>query len=139
VVAPILPIVVGKDFEGSVQMVRWLSPIVGLRAVGSCSINGLMGLNRLTLRTILIAANAALAVVLYNILIPMLGWEGAAIATVISEALSVVMTWTGLIVSQRIADRALDAELAMVDLVPQGAEHAAHSPEYLREPEAPLG
>jgi len=112
IVAPLLPLVVGKDFEGSVQMVRWLSPIVLLRAVGSCSINALMGLNKVTLRTVLIAINAAGALVLYIVLIPIMGWQGAAVATVISEALSVVMTWSALVVCQRKADRALDEELA---------------------------
>lgn len=112
IAAPLLPLVVGKDFEGSIQMVRILSPIVFLRAVGSCSINALMGLNKVTLRTVLIAINAAGALVLYIVLVPLMGWEGAALATVLSEALSVVMTWWALVVCQRKADRELDAELA---------------------------
>lgn len=106
-VAPLLPIVLGDEFEGSVQMVRWLSPIVLLRAVGAVSINGLMGLGKVGLRTVLIAANAAIAVVLYIVLIPRYRWEGAAAATVVSEALSVLMTWSALWVCQRKADRAL--------------------------------
>ena len=124
-VAPLLPLVVGRDFEGSVQMVRWLSPIVLLRAVGSCSVNGLMGLGRVTLRTVLIAINAAFALVLYVVLIPRYGWEGAAIATVVSEALSVVMTWTALVVCQRRDDAALPDEDQPRDEDALGSEGAA--------------
>jgi O-antigen/teichoic acid export membrane protein len=123
--APLLPLVVGQDFEGSVEMVRWLSPIVLLRAVGSCSVNGLMGLGRVTLRTVLIAANAAFALVLYVVLIPRWGWEGAAIATVVSEALSVVMTWTALVVCQRRDDRALSVDGQPRDEDPLGSEDTA--------------
>lgn len=134
-VAPLLPIVLGDEFEGSVTMVRWLSPIVGLRAVGSVSINGLMGLGKVGLRTVLIAVNAAMAVALYVVLIPRYGWEGAAIATVVGEATSVVMTWSALWVCQRRADR----DLPVVDLDADRAEHPADAPEHLGEGEAPLG
>ena len=126
-VAPLLPIVLGDEFEESVTIVRWLSPIVLLRAVGSCSINGLMGLSKVTLRTILLAINAAMAMVLYIVLIPRYGWEGAAIGTLVGEVLSVVMTWTALVVCQRAADR----ELAVVDDDADSAQHAADASEEL--------
>ena len=126
-VAPLLPVVLGDEFEESVTIVRWLSPIVLLRAVGSCSINGLMGLSKVTLRTVLLAINAAMAMVLYIVLIPRYGWEGAAIGTLVGEVLSVVMTWTALVVCQRAADR----ELAVVDDDADRAEHAADASEEL--------
>jgi O-antigen/teichoic acid export membrane protein len=108
--APLFPIVVGDDFEGSVTMVRWLAPIVFLRAIGIFSLNGLMGLGRVTLRTVLISANAAFGLVLYVVLIPRYGWEGALIGTLVTETLQVVMTWTALVIVQRGADRAMEAE-----------------------------
>lgn len=107
--APLFPIVVGDSFEGSVEMVRWLSPIVFLRAIGIYSLNGLMGLDRVRLRTILISANAAFGMVLYLVLIPRYGWEGALIGSLVTEALQVIMTWTALVIVQRKADRAMDA------------------------------
>ncbi len=123
--APLFPIVVGADFEGSVTMVRWLAPIVFLRAIGIFSLNGLMGLGRVTLRTVLITANAAFGLVLYVVLIPTYGWEGALIGTLVTETLQVVMTWTALVVVQRRADRAMDD---------QDATHADAVPEPLPQP-----
>ncbi|MGY6501043.1 MAG: lipopolysaccharide biosynthesis protein [Acidimicrobiales bacterium] len=105
VAAPLLPLLMGDEFEGSVVMVRWLAPIVALRAVGIFALNGLMGLNRVALRTVIIVANAVVSLGLYIVLIPPLGWEGAAIGTLISESLVVVTTWWALVVCQRRADR----------------------------------
>ncbi len=106
--APLLTIVLGDEFEGSIQIVRWLSPLVLLRAVGSCSINGLMGLSKVTARTILLAVNAAMAMALYIVLIPIHGWKGAVAGTLIGEFTSVLMTWGALIHYQRVADRSID-------------------------------
>jgi O-antigen/teichoic acid export membrane protein len=52
----------------------------------------------------LIVANAAFSTVLYILLIPGLGWEGAAIGTFVSEILLVITTWTTLVVRQRRSD-----------------------------------
>ena len=102
--ALLLPLVIGEDFEGSVQMMRWLSPLVLLRALSMFALNGLMGLGRTGLRTILIAIVAAFAMVLYVILIPDHGWQGAVIGTLTSELLLVVAAWIALVICQRVAD-----------------------------------
>lgn len=106
-VAPLLPWVLGDDFEESVTIVRWLSPIVLLRAVGACAINGLMGLGKVVFRSVLLAINAAMAMTLYIILIPQMGWKGAAIGTLIGELTSVIMTWSALFYYQAKSDRDL--------------------------------
>lgn len=154
IAAPLFPIIVGESFEGSVEMVRWLSPIVFLRAIGIYSLNGLMGLDRVRLRTILISANAAFGMVLYLTLIPRYGWEGALVGTLVTEALQVVMTWIALVVVQRKADRAMDAADAAVaaaasddddiwlpvpDLDAEGAEDPADPAEDLGEVPPPPG
>ncbi|NLV56580.1 MAG: lipopolysaccharide biosynthesis protein [Acidimicrobiales bacterium] len=109
VVAPLFPLLVGHEFEGSVEIVRWLSPIVLLRGLGLYSLNALLGLGRTGIRTGIVVANAAIGVVLFIVLIPGRGWEGAAIATLVTEAMQVLMTWSALVVLQARADRALDA------------------------------
>jgi len=109
VVAPLFPLLVGQEFEGSVEIVRWLSPIVLLRGLGLYSLNALLGLGRTGIRTGIVVANAAIGVVLFIVLIPGRGWEGAAIATLVTEAMQVLMTWSALVVLQARADRALDA------------------------------
>lgn len=108
VAAPMFPMIMGDEFEGSVTILRWLAPIVFLRAIGIFSLNGLMGLGRVGLRTVIISANAAFGVVLFITLIPSRGWEGAVMASLICEAAQVVMTWTALVLCQRSADRAAD-------------------------------
>ena len=105
--APALPLVLGEEFEGSVQMVRWLSPLVLLKALAMFALNGLMGLGRTPLRTLIITVIAALGLLLYLVLIPTYGWEGAAIGTLISEASLAATAWVALLLCQRSADRRL--------------------------------
>jgi O-antigen/teichoic acid export membrane protein len=115
-VAPALPLVMGEEFEDSVVMVRWLAPTILLRSLTIFSLNGLMGLGKTGLRTVVIAANAVLAMALYLVLVPSRGWEGAAIGTLVSEAVAVVATWWALILCQLRADRALAGPVDALEL-----------------------
>lgn len=135
VAAPLLPIVVGSSFEDSVEIVRWLAPIVALRGLGMYSLNALLGLRRTGLRTGIVVANAAFGVVLYLTLIPSRGWRGAMAATLITEALQVIMTWTALVICQRRADREEASVVAEAD--PDGPEHPTGAAEDLGDPVAP--
>lgn len=107
--APLLPIVVGDDFDGSVVMVRWLAPIVLLRAMTMFPLNALMGLGHTMLRSVVIVGNALVAVVLYVVLIPAHSWKGAVAGTLISETLEMLSIWGALIWCQRKADQAIDS------------------------------
>ena len=86
-------------------MMRWLSPLVFLRSLSMFALNGLMGLGRIGVRTLLIAIIAAVALALYILLIPHHGWKGAVAGTLSSEVLLVVAAWIALLVFQRRADR----------------------------------
>lgn len=108
VAAPLLPVVVGSDFEGSVQMVRWLSPLVLLRALSMFALNGLMGLGRTKLRTLLIAVVAVIGMTFYLVLIPVYGWRGAVAGTLTSEVVLVLVSWTSLMICQRSADSRIE-------------------------------
>jgi len=136
VAAPLLPFLVGRDFEESVEIVRWLSPIVLLRGLGMYSLNALLGLKRTGIRTLIVVGNAAFGVVLFLLLIPGRGWEGAMIATLITEALQVVMTWSALVVCQRIADRDFD-DSAVLDAEADGPDEPAEAAEQVGEAVAP--
>jgi O-antigen/teichoic acid export membrane protein len=103
--APLLPKVLGDDFADSVTMARWLSPLVLLRTLAMFSLNGLMGLGKTGLRTIVIAVLAGLTMVLYVVAVPIWGWEGAAIGTIVGELALVVVSWYLLVKHQRLADR----------------------------------
>lgn len=104
VAAPVLPIVLGDEFDGSVTMVRWLAPVVGLRALSMFALNALMGLGRIVLRTVLIAVVAAIGLAIYIVAVPERSWEGAVFGTLVSETLLVAVTWGALVVCQRRAD-----------------------------------
>lgn len=112
VVAPVLPLIIGDDFRGSVNMLRWLSPLVLLRTLSTFPLNGLMGLGHTVLRTSIIICTAILSMGLYVWLIPEFGWKGAVAGTWVSEVLLVGGMWTALVVMQRRADRAIDAAVA---------------------------
>lgn len=105
VTAPYAHYVLGDDYRSAAPILRWLSPVVALRAAGMFSMNGLLGLNRNSLRTAILMGNAALAVVLYLVLIPRYSWKGAIWATLINEAIHALAGWTALIACQRRASR----------------------------------
>ncbi len=129
--APLLPLIVGDSFKGSIGMLRWLSPLVLLRTLSIFPINGLMGLGKMFLRTTLIVCNATVSMALYIVLIPGHGWRGAVAGTLISEVLLVGTTWTALVVMQRRADRAIDGAARSVVPNPEAGstQHAADSPQ----------
>lgn len=103
-VAPVLPFVLGDDFEDSVAVVRWLVVLVVLRGPGTFAMNGLLGLGRNRLRSIILVVSAGWSVLLYTILIPRHGWRGAATATIIAEATMLAAGWAALVWAQRVYD-----------------------------------
>ncbi len=96
VVAPIVPRILGDDYEPTVNMIRWLSPLVALRAMSTFPMNGLLGLGRNDVRTTIQVVNAFFAVVLYLMLIPPFGWKGALAATTLCEISILVLAWWSL-------------------------------------------
>ncbi len=108
--APLLPLLVGDKFDESVQMLRWISPIIFLRSIGATPVNGLLGLGRMGARTLVIVVVSAISVTLYIVMIPRWGWKGAVIATMIGEVLNVITAWGALIILQRKHDRSISVE-----------------------------
>lgn len=102
--APLLPVILGDEFEGSVEMLRWLSPLILLRVLAIFPLNGLMGIGRTALRTGLIMVVAAMTMTMYIVLIPTYGWEGAVAGTLIGDGLLVICAWAFLIRCQRTVD-----------------------------------
>lgn len=91
--APLLPFLLGSDFEGATDIVPWLTPLLFFRAIGAFPSNSLIGLNRNGLRTRILVSMAILSVGLYFVLIPAYGWKGAAAAAMITAATNVTVTW----------------------------------------------
>jgi O-antigen/teichoic acid export membrane protein len=105
-VAPLLPVIMGDAFEGSVEIVRWGAPLVLFQAITIFPLNGLMGLHRTGLRTIIIMINAAFTMGLYIVLIPHFSWKGALAGSMIGDSVLAAVSWTALVICQRRVDRA---------------------------------
>lgn len=112
VFAPFLPIIIGDDFEQSVNMLRWLSPLVLFRTLAIFPLNALMGLGRVALRTVIIVCSAVVSMGLYVWLIPLYSWKGAVAGTFVSESLLIIALWTALVVMQRREDDEIDLAAA---------------------------
>lgn len=107
IAAPLLPTFVGSDFERSVGMTRWLVLWLPIRVISLAPLSGLLGLAKLGLRLVVLIFSAGLAMITYLILIPRMGWEGAVIGTVVSEAVLAVLAWAALLKAQRERDASL--------------------------------
>ncbi|MET0911495.1 MAG: oligosaccharide flippase family protein [Ilumatobacteraceae bacterium] len=118
-IAPILPKLMGEEFSGSVTMVRWLTPLVVLRGLAIFPLNGLMGLGKTFLRTVLLLASAAISMIMYIALVPSMSWKGAVLGTIIGEALLAIAAWILLLIyQQRDDDRIEAAEAATMETAP---------------------
>lgn len=103
-VAPILSIILGDDFAGSVDIVRWLAPFIPLLAISSAPLNGLLGLNKNGVRAAVVVSSSVLAMALYLTLIPIFSWRGAAIGTLIAQVYVAAAGWYLLIKTERSID-----------------------------------
>ncbi|MEK7426247.1 MAG: polysaccharide biosynthesis C-terminal domain-containing protein [Actinomycetota bacterium] len=140
-IAPVLPRLVGEDFRGSVEMVRWLSPLVLLRSLALFPSNGLMGLGKTFMRSILLVVTAVVSMVLYIVLVPIMNWRGAVLGTMIGEALLAVLAWYFLLRYQRADNDRIDAvgRTALEDTALDLVSEAAGLPDDDRLAEDPRG
>lgn len=108
VAAPLVPTLLGDDFAESVDVLRVLAPVVILRGLTVFPANGLLALGRNPLRSQLAVAHAVVAVGGYLLLIPSRSWHGAALVTLVTEAMLLGSSWVALIGAQRAVDRSQD-------------------------------
>lgn len=100
--APVLPLIIGKDFSESVMALRWLSPLVLFRAVHYFLADSLTGAGFQGLRSAIQVLIAGLNVMLNLWLIPLYSWRGAAWASLVSDGmLAVCMFLTILFLERR--------------------------------------
>ena len=88
--APLVPYILGKEYGEVSAVVRWLSPIIFLKALYQPLADALTGLRRQALRVKIQLTVVGLNIVLNLLLIPVLGWLGAAIATLVSQVSLVI-------------------------------------------------
>lgn len=104
-VEPLLDLLIQEEFSGAKDIIPWLVLFIPLMAISGTPLNGLLGLGRTRERANVYISSALVSVVLYALLIPGRGWEGAVAATLISEAYLAVVSWTAMVHYQRRADR----------------------------------
>ena len=90
---PLLPAVLGKEFEAALPMLTALTPVVVLRAMSWFPLNGLMALGMQRARIIVLALSSITNLGTNLILIPIISWRGAVIATIGSEVVFVTLAW----------------------------------------------
>ncbi len=91
--APWLKFLLGDEFADSVRVVRYLAFIPLLKALQYFPANTLSGSDHQPVRATLLTMTALGNIVLNLLLIPGRGWEGAAIATNITEGVYAVGLW----------------------------------------------
>jgi O-antigen/teichoic acid export membrane protein len=106
-VAPLLPVVLGSAYAGSVDMVRLLAGLVLLRGLGMFCFNGLMGLRAHGARLMIVASAAGVALAGCALLIPTWSWRGAVGATLVAELVFLALSWAALLRLQRRHDARL--------------------------------
>ncbi|MGH8320458.1 MAG: oligosaccharide flippase family protein [Gammaproteobacteria bacterium] len=91
--APVLPWLLGSGYADSVNAVRWLAVIPLLMALHQFAAYSLTGAGKQHVRAGCEFGVAIINVALNFILIPILGWKGAACAIIVSQVLLVVSLW----------------------------------------------
>ncbi|MGH1489345.1 MAG: lipopolysaccharide biosynthesis protein [Acidimicrobiales bacterium] len=112
---PLLDRLIEEEYSEAKDIIPWLVLFIPLLAISGTPTNGLLGLGRAKERAAVYLSSALLSVVLYVLLIPGRGWEGAVIATLTSETYLAVASWAAMIHYQRRADEER-SELEVVEV-----------------------
>lgn len=91
--APLIPRLVGSDFQASIAAIRWLSPLPLIHTLYYLCADILTGAGYQSGRSVIQICTAALNVGLNLLLVPKYGWLGAAWATLIAETVMVIGVW----------------------------------------------
>jgi O-antigen/teichoic acid export membrane protein len=100
--APVVPLILGEEYAGAVEALRWLSPILFLRALQFFAADALTGAGFQGIRSG-VQIGAALFNVLINLwMIPQFSWRGAAWTSLMTDGLLMVSLWfTVLFISRK--------------------------------------
>jgi O-antigen/teichoic acid export membrane protein len=88
--APLLPYLLGSDFDNASEAIRWLAPLPFLRAMRSFVADALTGAGFQGFRSTVQVSIALFNVFLNFLLIPIYSWRGAIWATIVSDSLLLI-------------------------------------------------
>ncbi|MGF1589616.1 MAG: polysaccharide biosynthesis C-terminal domain-containing protein [Pleurocapsa sp.] len=94
VFAPLLPLILGAEYQNSAWALMWLSPTIFFRTMHSFGADTLTGANYQSARSISQVMVAVFNGLLNFWLIPIYGWHGAIWATIASECLLMIFLWS---------------------------------------------
>jgi O-antigen/teichoic acid export membrane protein len=92
--APIVPWILGPEYAASVQVLKWLAPLVLLKGMHYIAADSLSGADLQFQRSVTQIGVAVTNVLLNLYLIPRFSWQGAVMATLISDGLLMLMLWS---------------------------------------------
>jgi O-antigen/teichoic acid export membrane protein len=95
-IAPIIPVILGREYGGAVSAIRWLAVLPLLKAIHYFGANALTGAGHQGLRTAIQLGIALVNVLLCLWLIPLYSWQGAAAASIASDGLLALAVWMAL-------------------------------------------
>jgi O-antigen/teichoic acid export membrane protein len=93
IVAPILPFLLGDQFQDAVTATRWLALVPFLVSFQMYAFNALLGIGRRRACIAVTIVTSALNLVLNLALIPRYTWKGSTVATIVSEAVAAAALW----------------------------------------------
>ena len=91
--APLLPTILGEEYRGAIEALRWLAPLPAIAGLQHLAANTLTGAGHQKARSIIQVSAAILNIFLNLWLIPIYSWKGAAWATLISDSLRLLCLW----------------------------------------------
>ena len=92
--SPLVPLLLGPEFDGTETVLPWLSIVILTRSVGFLAADALTGADYLAFRTAVQVTVAILNVILNLVMIPALGLAGAILSTIICEFLLLLLLWS---------------------------------------------
>lgn len=99
--APVVPFLLGSDFEKATDAVRWLALIPLLKAIHFLAADALTGAGLQPVRTRFQIFVAVFNVLLNLWLIPAYGWRGAAWASIAADGLLALTLWAVVVLTVR--------------------------------------
>ena len=101
VFAPIIPLILGSDYQDAATALVWLSPTIFFRTMHLFAADTLTGADLQSVRSTSQVAVAIINFLLNLWLIPLYSWRGAIGATIISEFMLMVFLWGGIYIYSR--------------------------------------
>ena len=95
--APLLPLILGREFAEAIHALRWLSLLPFLKVLHYFPANALTGAGFQGLRSFCLVATALFNVALNLWLVPKYSWKGSAWASLASDGMYAVVIWAAVL------------------------------------------